>query len=413
MLWRSASALALCMGASGLLPAQNTASGVDPLIRIAWEQNRDIQAARQRVNEARGLLRQAGVRPAATVAVNTASGRPLGTQGEEEYSVGIQQPIETGGKRSRRLAAAEAGVALAEAELAERGRQLAFDIRSRYIDLLTSERKLAALERIAAVNRDAYRLMEARVQRDDAAPLERQLLLVELNRVEAQQASATGTASAARLALQQTVGATVSIAATASLPDAAATEPRQERPDLRLARAIETMSAAELTLTESQSRPDVTVSTQYARRLSQFEDPLRNNAPLQDRDNVLSVGVSIPLQGRRRNLGNVEAALARQRAASLRRQHLEITIPMEVEAARQRYQAARNAAGMLSRGVLDVSRQNLAVIRKAYELGQLRLLDVLNEQRRLIETEMNAIDAEAEAARCAAELERARGGEIQ
>ena len=412
MLWRSASALALYMGSCGLLLGQTAAAGPDPLIRTALEQNRDLQAARQRVAEARGLLRQAGVRPVPTVEANVASGRPLGTRGEEEYSVGFQQPVEMGGKRSKRLIAAEAGVAFAEAEVAERERQLAFEVRSRYIDLAAAQRRLAALERIAAVNGDAYRLLDARVQRDDAAPLERQLLLVELNRTEAQKASAAGTLASARLSLQQTLGTPVSLDDAAILPDQLRPMPTEERSDLRLARALETLSSAEITLTEAQSRPDVTLSTQYARRSSQFEDPLRNGAPLQDLANIVSVGVSIPLQSRRRNLGSIEASVARQRAASLRRQHLEVTIPMEVAAARERYEAARNAARVLQRDVLEVSRRNLEVIRKAYEFGQLRLLDVLNEQRRLIETEMNAIDAEADVARSAAELDRATGGTL-
>jgi cobalt-zinc-cadmium efflux system outer membrane protein len=65
---------------------------------------------------------------------------------------------------------------------------------------------------------------------------------------------------------------------------------------------------------------------------------------------------------------------------------------------------------MLQSGVLDPSTQNLAVIREAYKLGQLRLLDVLNEQRRLVDTQMAYIDAQADAARTWAELQRAAGG---
>ena len=165
------------------------------------------------------------------------------------------------------------------------------------------------------------------------------------------------------------------------------------RPDLRVARTLASQSAAELELAEAMGRPDITLSAQYARRYSQFEDPLRTTVsgsplPLQDRDNVLTLGVSIPLQSRKRNVGNIEAAAARQSASRLRREHLELTIPLEVEAAWQRYQAAKNAVEILNRGVLDESEQNLSVIRQAYNLGQLRQLDVLNEQRRLLETQL-------------------------
>ena len=88
MLRRCTSLLALCVAASRLLsqpPASS--SGVEQFIQRAFDQNREILAAQQRVAESRGLLRQAGVRPAPTIESNAASGRPLGTKGEEEFAV--------------------------------------------------------------------------------------------------------------------------------------------------------------------------------------------------------------------------------------------------------------------------------------------------------------------------------------
>lgn len=69
--------------------------------------------------EARGLLRQAGERPAATLEANATSGRMLKTQGEEEYNIGYFRPIETGGKRSKRVLFAQRALDLAEFELAQ------------------------------------------------------------------------------------------------------------------------------------------------------------------------------------------------------------------------------------------------------------------------------------------------------
>lgn len=431
MWWRRTPLLAICFGASGLLgqePQGRPMPSVNELVERAFEHNREILAARQRVEEAKGLLRQAGVRPVPTVEANVGTGRPLGTRGEEEYSAGYFQPIETGGKRSKRVAVAGKGLELAEAELAERSRQLAYEIKLRYVEVAASDRKVAAIQSIVDVNRESYRLIDARVQRDDAAPLERQLVLVELHRAEAQKTGAAGQAEAARLALRQSIGIAGEAIPAAGLvgfpvPDFTTSveevqrKALEGRPDLRIVRVLESQSLAELALAEASSRPDLTASAQYARRYSQFEDPLRTTASgsalaLKDQDNILTLGISIPLQSRRRNEGNIEAAVARQRAAGLRRQHLEITIPLEAEAAWRKYQSAKSAVRILSSGVVDESRRNLAVIRQAYNLGQLRLLDVLNEQRRLLDTELSFIDAEAELARSTAELERTMGGNL-
>jgi cobalt-zinc-cadmium efflux system outer membrane protein len=206
MHWRVAPVLSL-LWASGLF-GQTPRSGVEGLIREAFSRNREILAVQQRLAEARGLLRQAGVRPSPTIESSGGSGRPFGIRGEDAYTLEYFQPIETGGKRSKRLSVAEKGVELAEAELSERKRQLAYDIKIRFIEAAAARRKTEAIDRIVAVNRESYRLIDARVQREDAAPLERQLLLVELNRTEAQKASASGQSQVASTELRRTVGLT-------------------------------------------------------------------------------------------------------------------------------------------------------------------------------------------------------------
>jgi cobalt-zinc-cadmium efflux system outer membrane protein len=135
--------------------------------------------------------------------------------------------------------------------------------------------------------------------------------------------------------------------------------------------------------------------------------------PLRAHDNLIGLGVSIPLTSTRRNRGNIEAAVARQAGARLRREYLEATIPTQVEAAHEHWRAAQEALTIFSTGVIQQSEQNLAVMKQAYNLGELRLLDILNEQRRLLDTELNYVDAQAEVFRAYAELEQAVGGSLQ
>ena len=60
--------------------------GINDLIRLAIENNRELAALRQRLPEARGLLRQAGARLAPTLQFSGTTGRPLRTVGEEQYA---------------------------------------------------------------------------------------------------------------------------------------------------------------------------------------------------------------------------------------------------------------------------------------------------------------------------------------
>jgi cobalt-zinc-cadmium efflux system outer membrane protein len=96
----------------------------------------------------------------------------------------------------------------------------------------------------------------------------------------------------------------------------------------------------------------------------------------------------------------------------LHREYLESAVPRDVEAAYARWTAARDTVAVFRQDVISQAEQNLVVMREAYTLGQLRLLDVLNERRRLIETRLAHIDAETELAQAAADLERAVGMDL-
>ena len=127
---------------------------------------------------------------------------------------------------------------------------------------------------------------------------------------------------------------------------------------------------------------------------------------------MVGFGVSIPLTTSRRNRGNIEAAVARQAGVRLGREYLESIIPAQVEAAYQRWQSAKDAVAVLTGGVIQQSEKNFTVMRQAYNLGELRLIDILNEQRRF-DTELSYIDTQADLFRAYAELEQAVGGSLQ
>lgn len=400
----------------------------DDLARIAIERNRELQAARQRVAEARGLLRQAGIRPAPSLQFEGAAGRPLGSPGESEYAAGYSHPLEMAGKRDKRVSLAEKGVALAEAELGERTRRLVIEVKLRYLDAVTEQARLSIVDRLIRTYKESAKLTEARIRHGDAAPLDGHLLSVELNRAEALRRTIVGRVGVALADLRRLCGFGIAEPVNLSsdtVPDRGdyalaelVARALAQRQDLHVARIVEEQAAAEVKLTEAQSRGDLTLTASYSMRNGQFSGlhgytAAGQPAALRDRDNILSFGVSFPLLSRNRNLGNIQAAAARARGSRSLKQHLEATIPLEVEAAWERWDAAIESLRILNSGVLQQSEKNIEVIRQAYALGQLRLLDVLNEQRRLIDTQMSCVDAEADVRRGLVDLERAVGGDLK
>jgi cobalt-zinc-cadmium efflux system outer membrane protein len=416
---------AMCAAASALVAAQGAgpALSVSDLVELALRENREFLAAKQRVVETQGLLRQAGVRPAPAVQLEGSTGRPFGSPDEQVLSAGYFHTIETSGKREKRLDAAQQALAAAEAELADRVRLLALDIKVKYARALREQQKLQTIGRLSSTNRQYYTVTEARVRTGDAAPLEAQLFLSEVNRVDAQHVLLASGAERALLELQRIVGLdpdqpiSLTVAAppkstVARLPELQ-TRALQDRPDLRALKALEEQALAEERLARAERTPDVTASARYSRVDSGFDQFGWTSggtlAPIRSRDHMLTFGLSFFISPPARMQGAIDAAQARTSAAHLRTQHLEGVIRLEVDSAYRRWQAAARAADILTRGVMDQSERNLTVLRTAYSLGQLRILDVLNEQRRLIDTQLAYADAESELFEAFAELEASVG----
>ncbi len=416
-------ALLLSAFLAGAQQPSSTPTALDDLVRAGVANNGDLAAVRERIAEARGLARQALVTPSPVLDLTGDTGRPLGTIGEEQYGGTLSQSIETFGKRGKRSRVADFSVAIAEADLAKRSAELAFEIRTTYAAVAAERGKLKLLDGLVALNTNLLRLTEARVKEGDVARLEASLIKVEISRTEIARQSAQSRLTSSELELRRLTG----LDPSSPLPDAEFFVPSvppldvlkqqalENRADLKSARMEEDQQTAGVALARAEAMPDVTVTAGYSRQNSQFDGLFAFNSagtlsPIQDRMDVLSFGVSIPLRTSHSGAGNVQAATARASGARSRRAYLERNIPLEVEAAYQRLNTATDSLKTLKSGVLDPSANNLSIIQEAYKLGQLRMLDVLNEQRRLVDAQIAYIDAKADAARSWAEIERAIGG---
>ena len=401
------------------------AQSIDDLVQTALSNNREYLASLQRVREAEALLRQAGVRPAPAVEGEGGSTRLLGAPGSQEYAIAYSHPLETGGKRTKRVAVATFGLEISKAEADEKRRALTFEVAQAYVEALNASRKAAVLSDIARIDGETLRLVSARVEEGDAALLERQLLETEIARNEAERALAAGRVETSLLALQR-IGALAPGSAelhpqpakTGAAPGAElARRALESRPDLRALRLAEEQAGAGVDLARAESSPDITASARYAYRSAAFDqfgfDSAGALTPVRDRENVLTFGFSAPLFTGRKNRANVEAAVVRAREARLRREHLAAAVPTEVSLALQNWEAARKALDIYDAKILPQAERNLNVIRQAWQLGQSRFLDVLNEQRRVTELRLTQVDAEAGLRKAWAEIEHAVGGDIQ
>jgi len=403
-------------------------ASVEELVQIALARNAELLATRQRTTEAQGLLLQAGFRPNPGFEVSVSNGAILGSPGERELTLGYAHTFELGGKRERRVEVARLGTELAQLEIADRERQLTAEIKARYGEALAAVRNLETAVQLLGVNQQSYRLTRARVNQGEAAAYEQGLLQVEVGRLQSDRLLFENQVTRVLLELKTLTGMNLdeplrlrgdlsTLPAPTLLVQEAMQRALAERPDLKAARLEEQLGEAETRLARAEAVPNVIGFGRYTRSSARFDQFGLSGAgmlvPLRDTDNLLTAGVSITLPSRNRNQGNIQAAVARREAARLRRQFIEQVVRREVNAAYGRYVTARQALEVFDQQVLGQSQDNLRIIRAGYTLGELRVFDVINEQRRLIDTQKAYTDVLKEYYLALVELERAVGTPIK
>ena len=395
--------------------------------RLALERNADLMAARQDISAARGFLTQSRLRPNPGLDVSFSSGRPLGSPGERGFDVGYAHTLELGGKRARRIDVAQVGIEVAELLVADRERLLRLDIDARYADAHAGIRNFATLAELFELNQRSLRVAIQRVSEGEGAPLEQRLLEAEVGRIAADRFVAAGAAERAFVALKASAGLpptdTLTLAGELTTPgvsmslDQAVERALVERPDLKAARAEEARANAELGLARAERTPDVIGVVRYSQNSTRFDQfgttASGQPVPVHDTDKTLTAGVSIPLPFANRNQGAVEAATARLRAAALRREYVEQTVRADVRAAYAQYVGVRQAVDVFDRQVIKQVQESVNTFRISYELGEVQLIDLVQEQRRLVDTQKAFTDVLRELYVARATLEAAVGADVR
>ena len=391
----------------------------DVAVALALENNGELQASRKETDAARALVKQARLRPNPTL---SASGAKQVNGQDNNAAADLSLPLELGGRRSARIAVAQRELEAREFELANQERLLASDVRLKFGEALAAIKKLNVTEKTLAAAKQGYDLVAARVTEGKIAPLEQNIFLVEVNRLQSIRETAEGKIEIAMFELRNMIGMkpeepmrlrgdfTNLIGSLPQLADSTDNALR-DRPDLRGARTVEQLATAKIEQAKSAGRIDAAVKTGYQRMNSSFPvsgfDDRGILRPVQDVFHFFTFGVEINLPVRNRNQGAVEAAMFDRQAAQRRTEFGELTIRREVAAAFARYNRAARSLSIFQNGVRDQANSNLQVIWQTYELGSRSLLDYIAEERRFLDLENELIDSEVETYSANIEIMRA------
>jgi outer membrane protein, heavy metal efflux system len=386
---------------------------IDPTTGLTIEQAIDeavraeptLGAARADSTAASAERRQAGLRRNPDVLFEQ---RDQVAGGDRQTSVSVEWPLDLF-RRGARIETADRSVGAAEAGVKEAERQVALAVREQYGRVLEAVRRLEIADEVVAASRRTYELLRGRVDEGAAPPLERDVALVEVRRMESARELAAGRLAAALSRMRRLLGRPPDAEVTLRFSLEAAIDVDRpapagrtvvERADIKAAEAAAAIAQARTQEARQESKPEVTVFASYMKMDQGFSQSGFNSAgqlePVQGTFHNAAGGVrfSIPLFNRAQ--GTIAAARAREVAAAdvLRARRLDAA--GEVAAATARVDAGRRAAAAYSGEARALARRNLDVMRETYVLGRVPLFDVVNEQRRYLDVESSYTDVLAE-----------------
>jgi outer membrane protein, heavy metal efflux system len=394
---------------------------LDRAIAQALEQEPSLRAARSELDVARGMRVQAGLRPNPTISFLQQE-EPAGM--DNQTRVEVVWPLDVF-RKAGRVGVAEREVEVTRHAVVDRERLLAADVRTKYGDVAVAVRELTVLDDLCAAASRQHALVAARVEQGETPPLERDVLRVELQRLESERLLQSGAVERAMIELKRVLGMAADTplkiredleqlvqgeAGVALSADGAAI---QTRPDIEAAQSRLQVADAQIERARREGRVDVNLFGMYMRMDAGFPQRAVGAGgtlePIRDLFHYVAAGAAVTVPLRDRNQGEVAAAQAQRAGASAQLAATRLTVQAEIATARARDEHARQAVAIYTSGARALARQNLTIVSQTYELGRATIFDVLAEQRRYLEVERAFTNTLREAYEARQALRRALG----
>lgn len=389
---------------------------LDAALAAAENDNIDVIRSRLSLRAAQANLRIADTAPNPDLNLSAVQLRPsrIGQRPADAVAdtvVGIDLPLERGGKRRARTGQARALIQAAQGDLASARRDMREAVYNAYFDLKAAEQRAAILGTIAGTYADSQNLarMQERSGALSRADRSRQEVEASRARTDAQQAAMELTT--AQLGLATLIGREGEAARIATLDDWPTTggatisvsgaEPADllalRRPDVMAAQSRVEAARRNLDGAHALRHPDVTVSMQ-------FEHAARDLGV----GSSMGVGVSVPLPVRNRYSGEIDAAGTALIQAEAEARKAAAVATAEIIIARQTLAAASELRGEMDTQQLPAARNAAQIAEFAYTNGATSLIELLDARRSLRAVELAAIDARADEAHAIAQLQAAQ-----
>ncbi|HXV19612.1 MAG TPA: TolC family protein [Desulfuromonadales bacterium] len=389
-------------------------------VDFSLQNNGELMALREERGIREAGRSRAGLYPNPVLEADGTTGKLTGSPSENTLTVGISQEFPTAGKRGKRLLAAEKELEGFDRQLDNAGRLLAAEVKAAFYDLLLAQQKVELAQRSLALNNRLLEVAGQRFEAGDIPELEVNLARVEAARSEGRKAEAEREIVPARARLLVLLGLPSETAAgfTGSLEESSGDVGElaelkalalAQRSDLAALEAQKAQVGAEVQLAKAERIPNLTAGIAYTRENTATDI---GDEEIKDADNLVGLRLAIPIPLFDRNQAGIREAVARKGSTEARALFARQSVEREVETAHARLTGAEKIASLYAGGIIPQLEENLKLVQEAYQIGEIGILTVIEEQKKFVEVHENYLAALYGRQTARAELEKAVGGSL-
>jgi len=406
---------------SGVIAAAHGAEGARALsLEAAWQLAEQNNPALRAAIVGRGALegqrREAGAvlwsNPELSVSRSRRliPGQPaLEAPGEinQEWEFGVSQSIELRGQRRFRLASSEEDLAAHDAAIREQRSQLRSEVETRFVQVLALQRRIEAERGALALIEQAAVIAGRRVEAGEDSRLDGNLAAIEAERARSQIATLDELLVQARAdlgtllqlppeQLPATMGAVAPGERSYTLTQLV--ESAGRRPVLAALEHREQAARHRLDLERAAATPDLTVGLNVG----------REGAP-EARERIYGISLSVPLPFFKRNDAAIARASTELTQTRIGREAAQRDARALVLALWERVQLVESRYGRLRSGVLPRLEENRRLSTRAFQEGEIGLVQLLLVNRQLLDGQRELLEAETDLRLTRVALEREAG----
>ena len=401
---------------------------VEQAVQEALAQNLALRAELERVPVAEGQLHQAGLIPNPVMSSTASSDRFYANEGESGRSLGVQQELETAGKRRYRSLTARSDLERVRHETESTQRDLIARTQKAYFTLVQAERDLDLARETSGILRRFVDLNTERVKVGDAPGVEVNLAKIELERSQRNEQEFDRRFREATAGLNLLMGRppAASVIPTSDFAAPLLSLPTdqelldyalQHRPEVLAADSNVQARTTAARLARAFRFPNVVAGADYQKQTSVIGTggPSATGTPGQSllRDQKLAFAVTLPLPLFNRNQGNIASADYERRSAEETAQYTRDVVANEVATALANYRSRVLTRALYEESILPQLQRNLEAIQEAYRLGNESIFAVIQVQRTVFDTRIEYFQTLLDLEVDRIDLERATGQSLR